>query len=294
MTVATPRRVLVTGAAGLIGRAVVELLHSRGVPATALVLDDPGDLPVDRVVIGNAGDSDLVRGALRDVDAVAHLAAVPSPHGMPAIDVFAGNSRATFAVLEEAGRAGVPRMMIASSYSVLGLPWSPRRLHPDYYPIDERTPLQVEDPYGLSKQADEATATMISRRYGATVVAVRFPFVGDDRRLAERLTRTVADPGSAAMDSWAYLHVRDAAEVTWRALTEPLTGFQAPFVAAPKILAPYATEALIAAYHPHTPLRRRLPGREVPIDLRTGQRLLRFTAQHLVELDTIALPAKTS
>jgi len=279
------RRVLVTGAAGLIGRAVVGRLRAEGLRVTALVLEDPGDLDADRVVVGDAGDPETVRAALPDVEAVAHLAARPSPLGAAPIDVFAGNTRATFAVLDEAGRAGIPRVMIASSYSILGISWSPRRLHPGYYPLDERTPQQVEDPYSLSKQVDEATAAMTARRHGTSIVALRFPFVGDDHLIAERLTATIADPGSAAMDSWAYLHVLDAAEATWRALTVPATGFHPVLVAAPQILAPYPTEELIAAFHPATPLRRRLPGRTVPIDLTAGERLLGFTARHLVALD---------
>jgi nucleoside-diphosphate-sugar epimerase len=290
VTGSRPQRVLVTGAAGFLGRAVVAALLAYDVPVTALVLDDPGDLGTDRVVVGDAGDPGVVREALRDVQAVAHLAARPSPLGAAAIDVFAGNTRATFAVLDEAGRAGVPRVMIASSYSILGLAWSPRRLHPAYYPLDEQTPLQVEDPYALSKQADEATAAMVTRRYGTTVVALRFPFIGDDDRIAGRLASTTADPGSAAMDSWSYLDVRDAAEATWLALTAPVQGYHAVFVAAPETLAPYATKELIAAFHPGTPLRRPLPGRAVPIDVSAGTRLLGFTARHRVELGITGLP----
>lgn len=37
--------------------------------------------------------------------------------------------------------------------------------------MDEKLPLQIEDPYGLSKQVDEATALMMPRRHGLTLVA---------------------------------------------------------------------------------------------------------------------------
>ena len=74
-------RVLVTGAAGRIGRAVLTELTSRGDSATALVLADPGDLAADQIFVGSAADSNLVRSAVRHVDAVIHLAAIPSPHG---------------------------------------------------------------------------------------------------------------------------------------------------------------------------------------------------------------------
>jgi hypothetical protein len=87
------------------------------------------------------------------------------------------------------------------------------------------------------------------------------------------------------------MHVLDAAEVTWRALTVPAAGFHRVFVAAPQILAPYATEDLIAAFHPGTPVCCPLPGRTVPIDLTAGERLLGFTARHVVEVADRRLPA---
>lgn len=76
-------RVLVTGAAGLIGRAVLARCAAEDVPVTALVLEDPGDLKADRVVVGDAGDPEAVRRALEGVEAVIHLAAIPSPNDNP-------------------------------------------------------------------------------------------------------------------------------------------------------------------------------------------------------------------
>lgn len=285
-----PRRVLVTGAGGLIGRAVVADLRARGVAVTALDLDGPGELPADRVVVGDAADPQTVRDALAGVDAVVHLAARPSPHHGTPQEVFGGNTQTTFNVLEEAGRAGIGRAVIASSYSILGLPWAARPKHPGYLPIDESLPLQIEDPYGLSKLVDETTARVMADRHGTGIVALRFPFVSDADRQAQRLAETIADPGSAAPDCWSYLDVRDAATAIWQALVAPLSGFHTVFVAAPQTLAPYRTEALIAAFHPGSPLRRPIPGRDVPIDVRAAERLIGFAARHVVELDLEPLP----
>ncbi|MCQ8192623.1 NAD-dependent epimerase/dehydratase family protein [Streptomyces rugosispiralis] len=280
-----------TGAAGLVGRAVTHLLRGRGVEATALALDDPGDLAVGRVITGDAGDPATVRAALEGVEAVIHLAARPSPHHGTPEEVYLGNTRATFVVLEEAGKAGINRVMIASSYSILGIPWAPTRLHPAYYPIDEQIPLQITDAYALSKQADEATARMMARRHGMDIVAIRYPFVSNEARLAERLSETLHDPGVAAADSWAYLDVDDAAETAWHAITEPLTGFHAVFTAAPDILAPYPTQELIATYHPDTPLRRPILGRRTPIDTAAATRLLGFTPRAMTDLEERPLGA---
>lgn len=280
-------RVLVTGAFGLIGSATVKVLRDNGMEVTALSAV-PGD--GDRVFVGDAGDVDLVRAALAGVDAVVHLAALPSPnHGTP-VEVFAGNTRATFVVLDEAGRAGVRRAVIASSYSILGLPFAPRELHPAYFPIDVATPLQVEDPYALSKQVDEATASMVVRRYGMDVVALRFPFVCDERRRESRLRQTLADPGDAAREAWAYLDVRDAAESVRLAIAAPLTGLHPVYLAAPETLVPYPTEDLIRRYHPDSEIRRPLPGRVTPIDLAPASRLLGFAARHLARLEPEPLP----
>lgn len=285
-----PRRVLVTGAAGLVGRAVLADLRAHGMAVTALDLADPGDLRVDRVVVGDVADPATVRAALDGVDAVAHLAARPSPgHGTP-LEVFQGNTSGTFNVLEEAGRAGIRRAMTAGSYSILGLPWASVPGHPEYLPVDEQHPLVIEDPYGLSKQADECTAQAMTRRHGMTVTALRFPFIANQARERERLAETIADPGFAAADCWAYLDVRDAATATRLALTAPISGFHAVFVAAPRILAPYPTEALIAAYHPHVPVRSPIRGRDVPIDLSAAREVLGFTARHTAELDVRPLP----
>lgn len=283
------KRVLVTGAFGLIGRAVVATLHAHGVAVTALTNVRQADTAgVDRVVFGDAGDVDVVRSALADVTAVVHLAALASPLLGSAVDVFAGNTRATFVVLDEAARAGVRRAVIASSYSVLGLPFAPRTVHPPYFPLDADTPLQIEDCYALAKQADEATADMMARRHGMAVVALRFPFVGDDARIAERLRRTIADPGGQpAREAWAYLDVRDAAEAVRLGLVADLTGVHRLFLAAPEILAPYPTEELIRAHHPDSEIRRPLPGRTTPIDTEPAARVLGFAARHVVAVPAL-------
>ncbi|MFI6386812.1 NAD-dependent epimerase/dehydratase family protein [Nonomuraea sp. NPDC050547] len=272
---------LVTGAAGLIGRAVLDRCAEEGADVTALVLDDPGDLKADRVVSGDAGDPSAVRQAVRDADAVVHLAAIPSPNHDPAPEVFGNNTRATFTVLDEAGRAGVRRAAIASSLCALGLPFSPTPVSPAYVPVDEAHPLLIADPYGLSKEADEATARMAARLHGMSVVALRFPFVGGaDERLPERAAELAADPSDGARELWAYLDLRDAATACWLSITKPLSGAHVLFVAAPDTLASRPTEELLARHHPGSPLRAGLPGRAVPIDLSEARRVLGFEAAH--------------
>jgi nucleoside-diphosphate-sugar epimerase len=280
--------VLVTGAAGNIGGAVCRRLASAGIRVAALVLPDAPVPHADRTVVGDAGDPAVVSAALGDgVDAVVHLAALRSPELGTPEQVFAGNTRATFVVLEEACRRGVRRAVIASSYSILGLRFSPHVLHPAYFPIDEAMPLQVEDPYSLSKQTDEATAAMMHRRYGASVVALRFPYTVGWPELESMARACRADPAVMAADAWSYMHVDDAAEAVHRAVTRPVSGFHPLFLAAPRTMDPRPTEELIAAYHPESEVRRPIPGHATPIDTTRIERLLDFRATRLLDVPAL-------
>ncbi len=277
-----PSRVLVTGAAGRLGSEVLRVLAAQGASVVGLDRADPGT--VETFFTGSASDVDLVAKAVAGVDAVVHLAALPSPeHGTPE-EVFVGNAAATFVVLDQAARAGVTKAVIASSLSITGLPFAPRPAAPDYVPIDEAMPLQAADPYALSKQADEATAAMIARRDGMSVVALRFPKLGTPEFLDEYARQYRDEPGAGAHELWSYLDMRDAATACWLGLTAEVVGACPLYLAAPETLSPYPTEDLLARYLPDVPRRRALSGRTVPIDTSAATELLGFTPEHLYDI----------
>lgn len=277
-----PSLVLVTGAAGRLGRNVLTACADAGIATRALVLarDGADGLATDQVVIGDARDQVAVERAVAGVDAVVHLAAIPSPSGGTAEEVFCGNTAATFAVLEGAARVGVRHAVIASSHAATGLPFAVSVRVPPYLPIDEGIPLQVEDPYALSKQVDELTAAMMWWRHGLSVTALRFPFLGDpDDRLPRRAAELAAYPARGVAELWGYLDYRDAAQCCVAALTRRRPGCHVVTLAAPTTLAPYPTEQLLDAFLPHVARRTRFPGRTAPFDLTRARDLLGFTPQ---------------
>ena len=285
-----PSRVLVTGAAGRLGSAVLRVLAAQGASVVGLDRHDPGT--VETFFTGSASDVDLVAKAVAGVDAVIHLAAIPSPeHGTPE-EVFVGNAAATFVVLDQAARVGVRKAVIASSLSITGLPFAPHPAAPDYVPIDEAMPLQAADPYALSKQADEATAAMVARRDGMSVVALRFPKLGTPEFLADYAREYRDEPGAGAHEVWSYLDMRDAATACWLGLTATVTGAHPLYLAAPETLSPYPTEDLLARYLPAVPRRRALPGRAVPIDTTAATELLGFTPEYLFDITPAELGAQ--
>ena len=114
-------RVLVTGGSGFIGSHVVDKLRARGhEPVIYDLRPSPwhadASAPVD-TVLGSITDREALERALHSCDAVAHLAAVADVNDVHASPEAAErvNARGTVAVLEAARRAGVKRIVYAST-----------------------------------------------------------------------------------------------------------------------------------------------------------------------------------
>jgi uncharacterized protein YbjT (DUF2867 family) len=107
---------LLTGATGTVGRAVLRRLLTEDRSVRCLVRD-PRRLGAERVrvqiALGDLGDPDSFRHALRDVDTVIHLASVIRDQRTGSIEDLAGF--ATVRLLEAAQAAGVTRFLFFST-----------------------------------------------------------------------------------------------------------------------------------------------------------------------------------
>jgi nucleoside-diphosphate-sugar epimerase len=285
------KRILVTGAEGLIGSAVCERLSGHGALITGLTLVPAAEAgrpepPMDRVLHGDAGDVDTVADALDGVELLVHLAAIPSPIGNPPYKVFRTNVTATFNVLSQAGERGIRRAVFASSINQTGLPFNSHDVLPAYYPIDEKMPSDLDDGYALSKYVDELTARMVHRHWGLDSIGLRFPLVAPAERLASYARALVDEPGRSVREGWSYLDVRDAAQAVEKALLATVPGSVPVYVAADTTAVPYRTQDLLERFAPGVPRNRQFVDREVAIDLTRARTLLGFRAEHLLELTT--------
>ena len=216
------------------------------------------------------------------VDAVIHLAAIPSPlRGTPQA-VFTSNTQATFAVLEGAGMAGVPRVAFASSTSVTGLPFADPPLSPLYVPLDEEHPNIGNDAYALSKETDEATARTMHRRHGYQVVGLRISNTSPMDYHVGEAAKVAQDSSYLAGELWAYLDVRDGARAFRLAIERDIPGSHVINVMAPDTYSKEPTAVLLARHHPSTEVRREISGRDVAFDLTRSREMLGFTAEHLL------------
>ena len=171
-------RILLTGAAGKIGRLLTPLLREILALRLCDVNPMPLALPEDEVLQGDLTDPDFARRATAGVDGVVHLAALVASR-VSFEDTLNGNYRALLAVLEACRRQKVDRFVYASSHHILGL-------HPSDRLHDEASPLAPDGFYGLSKAFGEAACALYSMRFGVRTLVVRIgnadPEVSDARR----------------------------------------------------------------------------------------------------------------
>lgn len=278
-----PARVLVTGAAGIIGRAVVHHLHRQGIATTALVqVDPPVPLDADRIVIADTTSTTQIALAVTDCDAVVHLAALAHPSLGTPYEVYRNNVNSTFNVLAQAAEHGITRAVIASSIQAPGIGLNPHDPLPAYFPLDEELPHDVADPYSLSKQADEMTARMAARAWGMRVAALRFPLVKTPSELRTIKKEVEADPAVMMRTGWAYLTVTDASRAVLAALGAEWEGAHVIGLSAADTLLDRPTLQLLDEFAPDVPRRRPFPGHAPLVNTMAAERLLDFTPSQSV------------
>lgn len=196
--------VAVTGAAGLLGRAVLAALEGAGVPAFGIDLPGRGAARA-----ADLCDVPAAMAALEGATALYHAAALPRPGAVPAAALLARNVGATWAVLEAAEARGIGTVVLASSFSVFGLPFAPAPVRLRRLPLDDTHPPCPQEAYGLSKWLSEETLDAWVRRSGGRAFSLRMPWLQSPETFAAEVGPRRAGP-DAWRDLWAYLDLRDA------------------------------------------------------------------------------------
>jgi UDP-glucose 4-epimerase len=181
-----------------------------------------------------------LEAAMRGVDALVHVAAIPNPRDRPPEVVFETNVRGTWNTFHAAARAGVKKAVLISSECATGLCYQKAEFPPDYLPIDEAYPLRPAEVYGLSKQAAEAVAASFART-GMDVTVLRPLFILFPHNYPEIASR--ADLWNR--DLWGWVEPADVA-TSVRLSLEKIGGFEIFFIGAPNTLAPEPTLELVA------------------------------------------------
>lgn len=157
-------RVLLTGAAGFVGRAAIEVLRREHAVRLFDVVPIPGE---PDMMVGDIADFRAVTEAMSGMDAVVHLAmiAAPGSYDTPELPLRV-NVQGTANVLEAARRARIQRVVHMSSGAVV------TGYSRDTF-IHVELPYRFNGMYCLSKALQEYLGRQYAIEYGLTVIALR-------------------------------------------------------------------------------------------------------------------------
>jgi uronate dehydrogenase len=191
------RLVLITGAAGMIGKQLQGYLRERyrlRLMYHRTVLPAVGD---DDVIVGDIRDLATVERAVDGVTAVVHLAGDPNMHATFE-STFENNIRGTYNVYEAARRHGNPRIVFASTNHVAG--WY--EVLKEYVTPD--MPVRPDGYYGASKAYGESLGRWYHDAFGLPVICLRIGSYLDRPQNVRNLS--------------TWLSPRDMAQLTWRSI----------------------------------------------------------------------------
>ncbi|SVC05588.1 uncharacterized protein METZ01_LOCUS258442, partial [marine metagenome] len=162
-----PLKVHITGVYGLIGNLVYRHLSTqktrydvygsgrRTVASDRAQESSVVSLPDDHFMIANLSDADAVAEALSGMEAVLHIGAVPDP-GASFEDVLSSNVRGTYNVLEACRKAGIKRIVYASSIMVN---WGYAQFQEPYVALRDGRVEDMPDPMPIITRQDPPRPT---------------------------------------------------------------------------------------------------------------------------------------
>jgi UDP-glucose 4-epimerase len=160
-------RILVFGAAGFVGRNLIENLVKQEHDLIASdIADDPfgGTVRYARL---NLLDREQVFDAVRGNDVVVHFAASPLGLSLEApFENMRVNVEGTLNILDAARKHDVKKVIYSSASSVVGIP--------KYNPVDEDHPCTPKTPYAVAKKACEDYLRVYNEIYGLHYLVFRF------------------------------------------------------------------------------------------------------------------------
>lgn len=278
------RRVVVTGATGKLGRAVVRDLTEHGWDVVAVDRTDPvngqgtfvsadlTDYAQALEILGGGVDELLGR-----VDALVHLAAIPAPGRVTNSATFANNSAVTWNVFNAARAAGVRNIVWASSETVLGLPFD---TPPPYIPVDEDYRVRPESTYSLNKALEEEMAHHLCRwDPELKMIGLRFSNVMEPADYAA-FPSFDSDAMLRKWNLWSYIDARDGAQAVRRGLEHVGTGMDVFVIANADTVMSRSSAELAAEVYPGVEIRKELGEHETMLSIDKARRVLGYEPEH--------------
>ncbi|MFZ3580995.1 NAD-dependent epimerase/dehydratase family protein [Loktanella sp. DJP18] len=285
-------RIFFTGGNGKAGQYAVKHLRDLGHHVTNVDLNAPADGRSLRVDLTDAGQVASAMQAYADFDelepgtgvprydAVVHFAAVPRIMIVPDNETFRINTLSTYNVIDAAVKAGVPKIIFASSETTYGICFHDGEMKPAYIPVDEDHPSVPQDSYAMSKVVNEATARSFQARSGADIYGLRINNVIEPHEYAENFPDFMAHPEKRRRNIFAYIDARDLAQMVERCLVTDGLGYEVFNVANDDMSVDLTTDEVIDRFYQGVAQRREMSRTETFYDNTKAKRMLGFAPQH--------------
>ena len=274
-------RIAVTGGSGKAGRVVVRDLREHGhdvlnidrVPSQeSYAPDSPAPyLPADLTDFGQTLEALRAAETMPGIEAVVHLAAIPSPAHATPDQVFRTNVTSTHTVFAAAARLGLRRIVWASSETTLGLPFN---RPPDYVPVDEAH-VYPETSYALSKVLGEEMARQFNRWSGIPILGLRFSNIMV-RADYEQFPTYWDDPHLRRWNLWGYVDESHVAQSVRLALDVDCAGADSFIIAAADTVMKRPSRDLMAETFPGVPVAEDVDGTATLLDISKAKRVLGY------------------
>jgi nucleoside-diphosphate-sugar epimerase len=285
-------RIFFTGGSGKAGQYAVKHLRDLGHLVTNIDLDAPADGRSLRVDLADAGQVASAMQAYADFDeldpgtgvprydAVVHFAAVPRIMIVPDNETFRINTMSTYNVIDAAVKAGVPKIIFASSETTYGVCFHDGEVKPAYIPIDEDHPTVPQDSYAMSKVVNEATARSFQARSGTDIYGLRINNVIEPHEYAENFPDFMAHPEKRRRNIFAYIDARDLAQMVERCLATDGLGYEVFNVSNDDLSVVLTSDEVIARFYQGVPKTREMGENETFYANDKAKRMLGFAPKH--------------
>jgi len=203
--------ILVTGATGFLGRAIVQRLSKERCRVRTMGRRKPPSTDLPHYRAGNLSDRKAIAESLAGVDIVIHVAGLAHQHratSRDAAEFFRTNSDGTQSVAQAAAKAGCKRMILVSSVAVYGGGTTPRT---------EAHPCSPQNDYARSKLEGERRAAEVATSSRLELVTLRMATIygagdpGNVARLMSAIERRCFVWVGSGQNCKSLIHVDDAA-----------------------------------------------------------------------------------
>ena len=259
-------RIAVTGGSGRLGRSLVTGLADAGHDLVSIDrspsahLERPGIQQLSLDLTDAEATASTLAGT--GADALIHLAAIAVPFSAPEDVILRTNAALAQSVLGGAVRAGIHRVVAASSPTVIGY-GAPRGWTPERLPLDETSTTAPWNAYALSKLLIEQTVDMLRRQTGGDIRFASFrpcyviapeEWAGAPTQQGHTVLERLDDPALSAPALFNYIDARDVASFvdTLLAGLEDIPDGEVFFVGADDALARRPLSELLPQFHPGT------------------------------------------